>query len=195
MIPLIIGGVTLAAVGYAVKEYCEEEGCPWDTSDNIFASTQNSDTDADTNKNSDEAKKFHKLKKEICKSSMQKYKEFLETYKLTNSDIDFESKPTKQKFSDDDIDDELLGYIAQISDTLEILSHNLSLEISKAQHSQKIDESKEQIDSYAQSISALANLELFQGHRINKLEILSTLVKAMGLTTQKNSLHVELDVA
>lgn len=30
MIPLIIGGVTLAVVGYAVKEYCNDEGCPWD---------------------------------------------------------------------------------------------------------------------------------------------------------------------
>ena len=30
MIPLVLGGIALAAVGYGLKEYCEEEGCPWD---------------------------------------------------------------------------------------------------------------------------------------------------------------------
>ncbi|HIP61287.1 MAG TPA: hypothetical protein EYG98_01905 [Sulfurovum sp.] len=30
MIPLILGGIALAAVGYGVKDYCESEGCPWD---------------------------------------------------------------------------------------------------------------------------------------------------------------------
>lgn len=27
MLPLVIGGIAAAAVGYAIKEYCEEEGC------------------------------------------------------------------------------------------------------------------------------------------------------------------------
>lgn len=30
MLPLVLGGIALAAVGYGVKEYCEEEGCPSD---------------------------------------------------------------------------------------------------------------------------------------------------------------------
>jgi len=30
MLPLVLGGIALAAVGYGVKEYCELEGCPWD---------------------------------------------------------------------------------------------------------------------------------------------------------------------
>ena len=30
MLPLVLGGIALAAVGYGLKEYCEEEGCPWD---------------------------------------------------------------------------------------------------------------------------------------------------------------------
>ena len=30
MLPLVLGGIALAAVGYGVKEYCEENGCPWD---------------------------------------------------------------------------------------------------------------------------------------------------------------------
>jgi len=43
MLPLVLGGIALAAVGYGVKEYCESEGCPWDeepshTPINIFES-------------------------------------------------------------------------------------------------------------------------------------------------------------
>jgi len=30
MLPLVLGGIALAAVGYGVKEFCESEGCPWD---------------------------------------------------------------------------------------------------------------------------------------------------------------------
>jgi len=30
MLPLVLGGIALAAVGYGVKEYCDSEGCPWD---------------------------------------------------------------------------------------------------------------------------------------------------------------------
>jgi len=30
MLRLVIGGIAAATVGYALKEYCEEEGCPWD---------------------------------------------------------------------------------------------------------------------------------------------------------------------
>jgi hypothetical protein len=30
MLPLVLGGIALAAVGYGVKELCEEEGFPWD---------------------------------------------------------------------------------------------------------------------------------------------------------------------
>ena len=30
MLPIVLGGIALAAVGYGVKEFCESEGCPWD---------------------------------------------------------------------------------------------------------------------------------------------------------------------
>ena len=68
MIPLIIGGVTLAVVSYAVKEICEEEGCPWDTK----ASTPETDN-TETVEISKKSKEFHKFKKSIYKSSMQEY--------------------------------------------------------------------------------------------------------------------------
>lgn len=31
MLPLVLGGVALAAVSYGIKQYCEKEGCPWDS--------------------------------------------------------------------------------------------------------------------------------------------------------------------
>jgi hypothetical protein len=30
MLPFILGGIALTAVGYGIKEICESEGCPWD---------------------------------------------------------------------------------------------------------------------------------------------------------------------
>ena len=33
MLPLVLGGIALAAVGYGVKEFCESEDCPWDEND------------------------------------------------------------------------------------------------------------------------------------------------------------------
>ncbi|MEY4503868.1 MAG: hypothetical protein RL154_160 [Pseudomonadota bacterium] len=31
MVPFILGGIALAAVGYGLKKYCDEEGYPWDS--------------------------------------------------------------------------------------------------------------------------------------------------------------------
>jgi hypothetical protein len=31
MLPFVLGGIALAAVGYGLKEYCEEMGCPWES--------------------------------------------------------------------------------------------------------------------------------------------------------------------
>ncbi len=38
MLPLVLGSIALAAVGYGVKEYCETEGCPWDEAQEAKAS-------------------------------------------------------------------------------------------------------------------------------------------------------------
>jgi len=39
MLPLVLGGIALAAVGYGVKEYCESEGCPWYDEEEIRSHT------------------------------------------------------------------------------------------------------------------------------------------------------------
>jgi len=41
MLPLVLGGIAIAAVGYGLKEYCEEEGCPWDESEVTVTRPQN----------------------------------------------------------------------------------------------------------------------------------------------------------
>jgi len=54
MLPFIIGGVTIAAVGYVVKEYCDEQGCPWDT----HTSSSHSWREEETSQNGAIAKQF-----------------------------------------------------------------------------------------------------------------------------------------
>ena len=183
MLRLIVGGATLAAVGYALKEYCEEEACPWDE----FLSSEQSREKEPSFKNGAIAKEFHKQKKSIYKKSMQEYKAFLETQNISDAELPLDSKLTKEKFSDERAEDVIL-YIQQISDTLEILSCNLDLEI------RYFSDDKEKITQYAQSIYALSHLKLFnRKYRVNETEILSALVKAMALTSQKNSIHVDLE--
>ena len=196
MIPLIIGGVTLAVVGYAIKEICEEEGCPWDNESSAFEKAEEQ-TASETVKSSKKSKEFHKFKKNIYKTSMREYKEFLQKYNIENNDIATDLKLQKQKFSDEQITDELESYISQISNTLEILSHNLSLGIRMVQNEKSLeDDVVKKLNSYVDSIYQLSHLELFdKWQRVNQVEILSLLVKAMGQATQKDTIHVDLDVA
>ncbi|QOY52498.1 hypothetical protein [Candidatus Sulfurimonas baltica] len=93
MIPLIIGEVTLAVVSYAIKEICDEEGCPWDNESSTFEKA-----DSGTVKNSIKSKEFHKFKKNIYKTSMREYQEFLQKHNIENNDITTDLKLEKQKF-------------------------------------------------------------------------------------------------
>jgi len=196
MIPLIIGGVTLAVVGYAIKEICDEEGCPWDDNTSTSATTE-ARSDTATVKSSKKSKEFHKLKKNIYKISMQEYQDFLEKYKIKNNDIATDTKLEKQKFSDEQITDEIESYTNQISSTLEILSHNLSLGIRMVQNEKTLeDDVIEKLNSYANSIYNLSHVKLIdRWHSVNQVEILSVLVNAMGQAAQKETLHVDLDAA
>lgn len=200
MIPFIIGGVTLAAVGYVIKEYCEEEGCPWDepsysnsASEEDISTASNDESNISFKK----SKEFHKFKKEIYKTSMKEYQEFLQKHQLQNSTISTEAKLEKYKFDDELITDEIASYITQISETLDILSHNLSLGIRLTQNQQIIEAADvTKLNNYTNSIYTLAHLELFDADQnLNKVEILSALVQAMGSTTQKDMINVSLESA
>jgi hypothetical protein len=196
MIPLIIGGVTLAVVSYVIKEVCEEEGCPWDKK-LLVTDVSSVVSDTSTEENIKKSKRFHKFKKNIYKISMQEYQEFLEQYNLENKNITTDIKLEKQIFSDEKITDELESYIEQISNTLEILSHDLSLGIELMQNEKFFDKDTiTNLNNYANNIYNLSHLKLFDiWGNINKIEILSVLVKAMRQTAQKKIIQVDLAVA
>ena len=213
MLPFIIGGVTLAAVGYAIKEICEEEGCPWEDS---TSSEKNRDKERNTNtvkdfswgnytssgnnnqelKTSKIAKEFHKVKKSIYKISMQGYHDFLVKHNIDNRNIPTNSKLEKQKLSDELINDELKLYLKQITTILESLSQNLLLGIKVLQNNKNLEEDVvERIHEYTQSIYNLSHLKLLdEWQNVNKVEISSTLIKAMEQVENQGTAQIDLDV-
>ena len=198
MLRLVIGGVTLAAAAFAVKEFCEEEGCPWD--DEIYSSADTTET---KNKKKDKkkmqntiSKEFHKTKKEFYNPVMKNYEAYLIKYDIDNDGIDVDAKLHREKFADESIDAQTQEYINKIVNTLDILTYNLSLELRMSIGDDKPDdETAEKLDKHAKSIYNLANLQLFNNNNeLNQTEILSCLVEAMSLATQKESIHVDLSL-
>ena len=141
------------------------------------------------------SKEFHKFRKDIYKASMREYQEFLKKYDIEDKNTLTYTKLKKDKFSDEQVSDELESYISKISNTLEILSHNLSLGMRMAQNEKSLeDDTVVALNNYANSIYNLSHLKLFDKNQmLNKVEILSVLVEAMELSTQKNTIHVNLD--
>lgn len=195
MLRLIIGGVTLAAVGYAMKEYCEDEGCPWD--EPSYTPSTNISTQIEENKvmeKNELANKFHKLKKQYYKNSMKKYKAYLELNEIIDESIYTDQKLKKEDFSNAMIDSEVENFIERIRDTIEILSNNLDLKLHVFEVEKEISEyDKNSMKLYAQNIYKLSHLKLFTTLKdINKEEILSSLVEAMPLVMKKESIFVDL---
>jgi len=147
-------------------------------------------------KNSKKSKKFHQYKKNIYKASMQEYQEFLEKHNIKNNDLPFYSNLEKHKFSDEQITDDLEAYINKISNILEILVYNLSLGIRMMKNKKSVENDELiKLNNYANSINKLSHLKLFdEWQNINQLEILSTLVIAMELSIQRESIYVDLSV-
>ena len=196
MIPLIIGGATLAVVGYAVKEYYNDEGSPWDNY-SIALKKVEGNKESEDMKSSKKSKEFYKYKRYIYKTSMQEYQKFLEEYKIENNNISCSIKLEKQNFNDEDITDDLESYINKISNILKILSYNLSLGIRMVQNKKDLeDDVVIKINSYANNINKLSHLKLFDKlQNLNQLEILSSLVIAMELAIQKDTIYVDLDLS
>ena len=217
LVRLLIGGVTLAAAGYAAKEYCEQEGCPWDSS--IPLSSYKEDDDAETKEKVSYKKSlaFHKQKKAFYKTSMQVYSTFLQEHGLKDETTQTDSKLLKQKFSDTIIDDEISSYMEKITSTLKVLSQNLALSVKmlSVHDEETVDEERIlRLQAYAKSIYALAHapffLDAFSGkvirklkgyddafyrERLNKEGLLSTLVEAMSLSVNKEHVYVDLSGA
>jgi len=188
MLPLVLGSVTLAAAGYALKEYCEREGCPWDDEIPFIATRVEKDETACRNLNGTIAKNFHKNKKSHYKVGMQKYHEFLHHHNIEDKDVQTDAKLQKQKFPDNYVDDEANALLQQIVATIESLSTHIKLHADKFNTQVELTEKeKEQMKLYAQKLFALSHLQIFEwGDRLNKMEILQVLVGALDLHIQKN---------
>ena len=207
LVRLLIGGVTLAAAGYAAKEYCEENGCPWD--DTITPSPSYEHEKVSHTKALD----FHKCKKALYKTSMKTYREFLEKHNIKDDTLQTDTKLLKQKFPDTIIDEEINSYMEKILNTLETLSYNLALHIKFValdENSKVNEKSLKLIQNYAKNIYALAHAaffidtpsgdvitkftmsDSFYSDKLNKGGLLTVLVDAMSLSVKKESIHVDL---
>jgi hypothetical protein len=220
MLRLVIGGVALATVSYAL---CGD-GCDYFSSgskkrNRYDEEDEQNDVNENENekkiKNSNMAKEFHKYKKYIYKKSMEELDDFLIEYEVQDSDIATDTELEKQKFSNEQISEELESYVTQITDTLEMLSQNLSTHLKMLENKTEVDDDTiKKIVDISKNIYALSHLELFVNKQdvygsvlsagmaftaetsktLNKLEILSTLVEAMALNKNKDKLHVDLSV-
>ncbi len=69
MLPAVLGGVALAAVGYGIKKYCEEEGCFLDEDEkNRFSNSLNSD---DAELEADILREFKNVKLSLYKTTIR----------------------------------------------------------------------------------------------------------------------------
>lgn len=232
MIPLILGGVTLAVVAYGVKEFiegdidrsmkfdetvhnaaktisesiddftfkhCMIEGCEMERDEHGNFQLINSVLDESSSTiipSELKSKEFHKHKKSIYKTSMKKYAEFLETKNIKPENLLKYTKLEKQMFADSLVKGKLSKYMSQISDTLEILAHNHALQIDIAKRTEVPEDALiAELNKYANAIAKLSHLKLYENHRINEVEILSTLVQTMEMVTQKDTIHVSLESA
>lgn len=189
MLPLIIGSVTLAAVGYAVKEYCEDKDyLPWNES---VSSTV---TPTPVAHNTTKSKEFYNLKKSFYQPTLKKYATFIEKHQLENPTIDITQKLQKEKFDDAVVTEELNGFIKQISSILKILTYNIDLKICLLEKQEEKQESElTELNQDLTNLYNLSHLKLFTSYQqIDKVEILSALVKSMVTMTQKNSIPLEL---
>ena len=214
LVRLLIGGVTLAAAGYAAKEYCEENGCPWDDEITPSPSYEHKQEKEPEEKVSyEKALDFHKRKKELYKASMKTYREFLEQHGIEDNTLCTTTKLLKQKFPDSIIDDDIESCMEKITNILEILSYNLALNIKfvALDENNKVNEkSLKLIQNYAKNIYALAHAaffidtssgdvitkftmsDSFYSDKLNKGGLLTILVEAMSLSVRKESIHVDL---
>jgi len=191
MLRLIIGSVTLAAAGYALKEFCEMEGCPWDEQ---RASSSSTDTTTKKQTTYTYAKKFHKKKKTAYKNGMQAYAMFLEQYKVEDKEIQTDLKLRKQKFPDESVNEEVKTALEKITHMTEVLSYNIQLHCQLLKQQTELKkEDKELMQQYAHSLYALAHLNIFTLYdTFNKSEFLEVMYDAMSLCVGKDSFYVDL---
>lgn len=167
---IIIGGVTLAAIAYAVEEVCEEQECPWDMLDTPY-------------KDGKKSKKFHKFKKGLYKKFHQEYRDFIKNHHLTSVLLLDNKKLQREHFKDEEANEIIIAYIQQISETLTTLTSQMAVKMQELQEQESIKEKDiSNLERYAQTIETLTHIKLFGTLKgLNQIAILSNLTHAMEL--------------
>ncbi len=113
MLPLVLGGIALAAVGYGVKEFCESEGCPWDA--------EVSKESSKTSKNIFE--KIEERKRELHEEVLSQFKEYLlATVHKKQWKFEEPTVLTYEKFSQNQIPKDVKLYAKMYLEMLEDIS-------------------------------------------------------------------------
>ncbi|UCN00131.1 hypothetical protein LCX93_11475 [Sulfurimonas sp. SWIR-19] len=176
MVKLVVGGVTMAAVAYAIKEFCENE-C-W--VDRKHCSSVDSEDKETSGTNKERLKAFYALKKKIYKKSLKKYQLLIEQYQPEDY-----YKPKMNKIPKEDLDNSLPAsyinlYIEKIEYALERLYKQLKKSLQEeSKDFAKKSENIQTIYKQMKAIDKLVNLRLLtKNGTINKQEILQTVSKA-----------------
>jgi len=114
MLPLVLGGIALAAVGYGVKEYCESEGCPWDDEPQRETSTPVNVFEA-----------LHKQKVELFESKLVKFKKLLLKieHETKKSDFEDETYIYEEKLAAHELEDDVKLYATSYKNVLHTSAH------------------------------------------------------------------------
>lgn len=109
MLPFVLGGMALAAVGYGVKEYCDSEGCPWD---------EVPSSELTNKKNIFQSLNFKK--RTIYEERFKLLQDYLSTIKnLKDMPLDvWENTLTEDELDDSESDSEIILYVEIYSEVL-----------------------------------------------------------------------------
>jgi len=139
MLPFVLGGIALAAVGYGVKEYCESEGCPWDEDDT-------------SSKERNAFESFYTSKMHLYRGRFEELRTILLKVEHTDFVVEEGFTPVEEKLSSSKVTEEMKVQIALHGEMLaysgKILSHYISVLIKLLESStdyEKYDKSQKRL--------------------------------------------------
>jgi hypothetical protein len=117
MLPLVLGGIALAAVGYGVKEYCENEGCPWDDSIDYTPSTPATNT----------FKSLHEKKLLLYENNLLQLRVLLLKVEKVDEKLKFNDTVNivEEKLSEEEVEEDVKLYAGMYEEILDTSSYLL----------------------------------------------------------------------
>jgi len=196
MLPLVLGGIALAAVGYGVKEYCESEGCPWDE-----------EVESKLDKEVNVFELLQKQKTALYENKLLKLRVLL--LQIENVDERLKFKDTvkihEEKLSDNELEDDVELYVSMYKDMLNLSSdlfdsyiHIVEDILTSKTKYESLDKSERKIVKQAYKVvntgQKLVGLRVLDVHVLN-INVISTLkslkVKLDHLALEDKTMHVE----